>query len=214
MMSIIKFLFGLITCYLIGSIPTAYLFGWKLKGIDIRHYGSGNVGATNAIRVLGKGPGSIVLLADALKGLLAVVVLPLTLGFNQVGVLVLFGMTAVFGHIWTVFLHFKGGKGIATSLGVLIGLMILVASLKKVVFLTLLIWTIVFVCFGYVSLASILAAVSFPLLMIMFPQPFEIVILGVTLCLTVVLKHRSNISRILSGQEPRVFFSFLQKPRS
>ena len=120
-MELLSTALSLVLAYFIGAIPTGYWAGRLLKGIDIREHGSKNMGATNVLRVLGKGPGIAVLLIDILKG-----VLPLTLIANLLGIsdpltLVLIGIAAVAGHNWTVFLGFKGGKGVATSLGVLIG---------------------------------------------------------------------------------------------
>ena len=112
---------AIILSYLIGSIPTAYIFGRIVKGVDIRKHGSGNVGATNAFRVLGAGFGITVLLLDALKGLVCVVnisdfILSRGLGLNPLMLRVILGLTAVAGHSWTVFLNFKGGKGMAVTL--------------------------------------------------------------------------------------------------
>lgn len=203
-----KTFLALILSYLIGSIPTAYLFGWFCKGIDIRQHGSGNIGATNAFRVLGKGLGSLVLALDILKGIAATVVLPVLLGMpDQVGLYVLLGLVAVAGHNWTCFLQFKGGKGIATSLGVLIGLTINIASIRPVLAATVFSWLIVFLISGIVSLSSIVAAVILPLSMVMTDQPFSLVSLGAVFCVFVVVRHRPNIKRLFSGKEPRVHFS-------
>ena len=123
---IILFL-GFAAAYIIGSIPTAYIFGRVLKGIDIREYGSGNIGATNVFRVIGKAPGIIVLIIDALKGLICVTYL--AAGFLYLAPVtrpelyrILVGLSAIAGHNWTLFLKFKGGKGVAASAGVAIGL--------------------------------------------------------------------------------------------
>jgi glycerol-3-phosphate acyltransferase PlsY len=196
-------LFGLLAAYLLGSIPTAYIFGKVLKGIDIREHGSGNVGATNAFRVLGKGPGTVVLLVDIAKGFLAVTLVGDFFGLDKILFRVLLALIAVSGHNWTVFLQFKGGKGIATSLGVLIGLAVKIAVLRPVLLICILTWTGVFFTTGYVSLASILAvlALSFSMLM---TQSLELVILGVIFCIFVVLRHQANIHRILSGTESQV----------
>lgn len=205
----IKILLSLLASYLLGSIPTAYLAGRLVKGIDIRKYGSGNVGATNAIRVLGKVPGIIVLVVDALKGILAAGFVPHVLGLEEIIWPVTCGLVAVAGHNWTVFLQFKGGKGMATSLGVLLGLMIRIAGLRLVVGISVLSWLLVFLASGFVSLASIVAAVVLPIAMVIFSQPFELVTLSVILCGFVILRHRPNIRRLVSGQEHRFnrFFS-------
>jgi len=131
---------GIIVSYLIGSIPTAYIFGRLYKNIDIREHGSGNVGATNVFRVLGKGSGFAVLMLDILKGILAVTVAADIVGLADIFGRIIMALSVVVGHNWTVFLKFKGGKGVATSLGVLLGLTIKIASIRPVLFLTVLIW--------------------------------------------------------------------------
>lgn len=206
METIIPITVSVVAAYFLGAIPTGYLFGRGLKGIDIREHGSKNMGATNVFRTLGKGPGAAVLLIDILKGIIPVTVIANILGLSDPLVLVLIGAAAVAGHNWTVFLKFKGGKGVATSLGVLIGLAIQIPGLRPVLLITIGIWTAVFLLFGYVSLASIMAAVALPILMVIFNAPFVIKIMAIVLCVLVVLRHRSNISRLLKGQENRVNF--------
>lgn len=195
---------GMIISYLIGAIPTAYIYGRVSKRIDIRHHGSGNVGATNVFRVLGKGAGTTVLICDILKGVLAVAVVPDFLRITEVIHRVILALVVVSGHNWTVFLNFKGGKGIATSLGALIGLTIKIAVIRPVLLGTVGVWLVCFLSTGYVSLSSIVASVFLPLMMAGTNQPIEIICLGVIFCLFVVLRHRPNIKRLLSGQEPRV----------
>ena len=126
--------------YLIGSIPVAYIFGRVLKGIDIREHGSGNMGATNAFRVLGKGPGMVVLILDIIKGIIPVTLLANAFGLGDALSLVIIAVAAVAGHNWTVFLGFKGGKGMATSLGVLIGLAIQFQGLRIILLLVTMTW--------------------------------------------------------------------------
>ncbi len=204
-------IFAIICSYLIGSIPTAYIFGKLYKGIDIRQHGSGNVGATNVFRVLGKKPGIIVLLLDILKGVVAVTVIADIFGLTQVIYRLILALGVVSGHNWTIFLKFKGGKGIATSLGVLIGLTIKIVSIRPVLLLTLFIWIVCFLISNIVSLSSIIAAVCLPFILIFTAQSFEIVCLGVVFCIFVVVRHRPNIKRLLSGQEPRVSPPFQKK---
>ena len=201
---------GLALSYLLGSIPTAYLFGKIYKGIDIRQHGSGNVGATNAFRILGKIPGTIVLLLDVLKGLLAVTLVgdifhPATENILWRAIL---GVVVVCGHNWTVFLNFKGGKGMATSLGVLIGLTIKFSQLLVVLLICLGVWSIIFLSSGYVSLASLIAAIALPIVMFFTKQSFEMKILGVVFCVFVIIRHQANIKRLLAGKESRVSFPF------
>ncbi len=197
-------LWGLILSYLIGSFPTAYVFVRVLKGVDIRDYGSGNVGATNASRVLGKGPGLFVLFLDVVKGILPVVWLGGALSLEGIVECVLLGVAVVCGHNWSVFLRFKGGKGIATSLGVLIGLAMNFPPFRPVLILTLSLWTVIFFVTGYVSLSSITAGFGLPVFMILTHQVVEMIILGCILCVFVFLRHIPNIRRLLQGQESRM----------
>lgn len=199
---------GLLCSYLLGAIPTAYLFGKFFKGIDIRQHGSGNVGATNAFRILGKSIGTSVLLLDILKGALAIVVVGNVFGLDKVFLRILLGVFVVVGHNWTVFLQFKGGKGIATSLGVLIGLALQFESLRIVLAITLLAWLIPFLISGYVSLSSMIAAVILPVAMLITKQAWELLGLGVVFCIFILLRHIPNTKRLLSGQERKVNFPF------
>lgn len=196
---------SIILAYLIGSIPVAYLFGRWLKKLDIREHGSGNMGATNAFRVLGRGPGWTVLALDIIKGLIPVTLVANAFGLQDSLSLVLIGLAAVAGHNWTVFLGFKGGKGIATSLGVLIGLAVQIPALRTVLGIVLIVWLVFFLSSGYVSLASVAAAVFLPVLMVVYDAPFAITVMAIVLCIFIVLRHRSNIKRLSMGQESRAF---------
>ena len=195
-----------IVSYLIGSIPTAYIFGKFYKGIDIRQHGSGNVGATNVFRVLGKEAGTIVLVLDILKGLIAVTLVADLFGITEIIQRVILAVCVVSGHNWTIFLKFKGGKGIATSFGVLIGLTLKITIIRPVLFWTMVVWIVCFLITRFVSLASIVAATALPVIMVVTHQPFELICLGILFCIFVVLRHRPNIKRLLSGQEHRVCF--------
>lgn len=199
-----KLLIGIILSYLIGSIPTAYIFGRLYKGIDIREHGSGNVGATNVFRVLGKGPGALVLLLDILKGVIAVAVISTLLSLDHVVHYIVLAVFVVGGHNWTVFLNFKGGKGVATSLGVLIGLTLKLASIRIVLLITITAWILCFLTTRIISISSIIAAVILPITMAVTHQPFSLVCLGVVFCIFVVIRHRPNMRRLLKGEEPRV----------
>jgi glycerol-3-phosphate acyltransferase PlsY len=193
-------LLSLLICYIIGSIPTSFLVAKYLKGIDIREHGSGNVGATNTARVVGKGWGLLVLAVDILKGLVCVtLVAKLFLRWGvpvdeQVYPLIL-GAMAIAGHIWTVFLGFKGGKGIATSSGVFIGVA------PKVLLVALVIWIAVFLWKRYVSLASIISAVSIPLMVSVMGYPSLFVLISSAICAVTVYKHYPNIKRLVRGEE-------------
>jgi glycerol-3-phosphate acyltransferase PlsY len=174
-----------------------------MKNIDIREHGSGNVGATNAFRVLGKVPGTAVLIIDIIKGIVPIVVVAGFLApypFGRIAAAV----GAVCGHNWTCFLNFKGGKGIATTLGVLIGLTVAIPEARVAVLLCVAAWIVSFLISGIVSVSSIIAAVALPILMVVFNVPTSLIILSVVFCVFVVFRHRPNIQRFLKGQEPKV----------
>ena len=203
---------AIIISYLIGSIPTAYIFGRIVKGVDIRKHGSGNVGATNAFRVLGAGFGITVLLLDALKGVVCVVnladyVLGRGFALNSLMLRVILGLTAVAGHSWTVFLNFKGGKGMAVTLGVLVGLSIKFPVLRIILLAEIALWLAVFLSSRIVSLASIVSAIAFPVFFIIFRQPPYLVLMSLILSLLIVFRHKSNIFRLLRRQESQINFS-------
>lgn len=201
---------GILISYFIGSIPTAYIFGRVLKGIDIRKFGSGNVGATNALRVLGKRPGIMVLVLDILKGFVVVLflgnfVLAKIAGISDETVRIFLGLSCISGHNWTIFLRFRGGKGIATTFGVLLGLTIKIASLKMVLSLVILTWVLTFIILRIVSLASVLTGISLPIYMILFKQPNVLTLSSIILAIFIILRHKLNLKRILQGKEPRLF---------
>ena len=201
----------IIISYLLGSIPTAYIFARLLKGVDIRKFGSGNVGATNAFRLLGKGWGITILILDILKGFLPVILLgdffTKQLGLTQAqNIFILIGLSCIAGHNWTIFLRFKGGKGVATTLGVLLGLAFKIPGLSLVLGLTVLVWFGSFFIARIISLSSVLAALSFPLFTILFRQSIIVISLGILLSIFIILRHKSNIQRLLAGQESRISF--------
>jgi len=202
---------GILISYLIGSIPTAYVFGRLLKGIDIRNFGSGNVGATNAFRVLGRGSGIAVLVLDILKGFVAVVflgnvVVSKVTFMPQETLRLILGLSCISGHNWTIFLRFKGGKGIATTFGVLWGLSIKIASLKLILGLLILTWILIFVIVRIVSVASVLSGIALPVYTIIFKESNALILLSVLLCIFVILRHKSNLKRVFQGKEPRLTF--------
>jgi glycerol-3-phosphate acyltransferase PlsY len=193
--------------YLLGSVPFGYLAG-RLQGIDIREAGSGNVGATNVVRVLGKGYGYPVFVLDFLKGFVAVTISMLiapgrSSTWNSPEIFgILAAMSSVLGHSYPVWLKFKGGKGVATSAGALLRLAPL-ATLIGIV-----IWTIVFWLTRYVSLASITAAVALPIIILLVSshnENNEIPLVYSSTCIAAVIiwRHRSNLSRLIRGTEPR-----------
>ncbi|MBN1793722.1 MAG: glycerol-3-phosphate 1-O-acyltransferase PlsY [Candidatus Omnitrophica bacterium] len=198
-----KLLLGLIFSYVLGSFPTAYIIAKKMKNVDIRHFGSGNVGATNAARLIGYRAGSLVLLIDVLKGLLPATCIAQicssgleTISPSQVSCL--YGLAAFIGHNWSCFLGFKGGKGVATAAGVFLGVIpdaVLIAGGA---------WIIVVFATRYVSLGSILAAVAIPVLAIILNKPPEIVLISVLISSAVVYRHKSNINRLIHGAENKL----------
>lgn len=202
-------IFGILLSYLIGSIPTAYLFGKLAKGIDIRKHGSGNVGATNAFRVLGAPIGITVLILDALKGAACVIFiadlsLRQAIAIDSLLLRAILGAVAVLGHSLTIFLRFKGGKGMATTLGVMIGLSAKAPAIGIILVIELLVWIAVFAASRIVSLSSIASAVFFPVLFIIFRQPLPLILIGLLLSIFVIFRHKSNIYRLLRNQEPRL----------
>lgn len=202
-MILLNILYAIAISYLIGSIPTGYIIAKLLKGIDIRDHGSGNVGATNLMRTVGKVPGITGLLIDVAKGIVPVTVIAAVfympdMAVNEPLFKVILGLSAVFGHIWTIFLKFKGGKGVATTIGVFLGLAPAVTTIG------LLIWVILALIFKYVSVSSIAMAVSLPVLMAFFQSPIEYTLLSVILCIFITYKHKANIRRLINGTEYKI----------
>ncbi|MEB3199880.1 MAG: glycerol-3-phosphate 1-O-acyltransferase PlsY [Synechococcaceae cyanobacterium] len=207
-MALLPNLFVLIAGYLLGSIPFGWLAGRWLAGVDLRQQGSGSTGATNVLRVVGKGPALVVFVLDVLKGTLAVLLAKAVLqpldSFTAVSDwwVVAAGLAALAGHSWPVWLGGKGGKAVATGLGMLLGLTWPVGLACFGVFLTLLTVSRI------VSLSSIVAALALPLLMLAWfgsggirPAYLTLAVLTTVL---VVWRHRSNLQRLLAGQEPRL----------
>ena len=188
--------FSLILGYLLGSIPSGWLAGRWLKGIDLRELGSGSTGATNVLRQVGKGPALVVFLIDVGKGAAAVLIAR-ALGLGD-WIQVLAGLTALAGHIWPVWLGFKGGKAVATGLGMFLGLAWPVGLASFGVFLA------VFSLSRYVSLASVLAAISLPLLMAAGSAASANLVVALVAMLLVLWRHRSNIQGLINGTEPKL----------
>ncbi len=184
--------------YLLGSIPTGFLCGKYLKNIDLREKGSGSTGATNVLRNIGKWPALFVFIIDVLKGFISVELAYIFTQDNYFEVLA--GLFAISGHIWPIWLKGKGGKAVATGLGMFLALSLEVGFASLGVFL------IILSKFKIVSLASIFAAISLPILMYLnigsFNHPFTLMSLVVSLL--VIWKHRSNINRLLKGVEPSI----------
>jgi glycerol-3-phosphate acyltransferase PlsY len=197
-----QFPVALVLAYLVGSIPTGYLIGRLLRGIDIRSYGSGNIGAANALRVLGKPAGITALALDVAKGFVAVTAFaalaasgrsPLSPSMMKIAL----GIVAIAGHNWTIFLRFKGGKGVATSAGVFLGIAWAPVLISAGVFAVLVRATRI------VSVGSIGGAVVLPIAMYALDADPEFVAFGTVAAALVIVRHRSNIKRLLRGEEHR-----------
>ncbi len=200
-----KEFFLIITAYFIGSIPTALIISRKFFGIDIREYGSGNMGATNAFRILGAKFGTIIMAVDVLKGMLAVglfYLLPyyITNEFERTNFMIALGLSAVIGHIFPVFADFKGGKGVATLLGMILAIQPYIALTCIGVFLIVLFFT------RYVSLSSILGAIMLPICVLWIWNEDELTyrVFALLVAAMVIITHQKNISRIIKGAENRV----------
>lgn len=196
-----------IVAYLLGSIPSAVWVGKARYNIDVREHGSKNAGATNTFRVLGKKPGIVVLSIDIIKGALATFLPVIVLNSNLrienehiIQIQILAAVFAVVGHVFPIFAQFKGGKGVATSLGVIIGLQPLAALVCVVLFL------IVFILFQFVSLGAIVAALSFPLVIRFIIQEDSnwLFCFSILLSFLVIFAHRKNIGRLMKGEEAKM----------
>ncbi len=203
-----------LAAYLIGAIPTAVWVGKRFYNTDVRQHGSGNAGATNTFRVLGKKPGSIVMAVDIFKGWAATSLAGLLVFWDAIpadqliAYKLLLGVVAVIGHIFPVYVGFKGGKGVATLMGMVLAVYLQVALICLGVFIVVVLLT------KYVSLSSMLAAISFPLLLLLpafKPEEPLLLIFGVLIAIMVVLTHRKNINRLLQGVESKVNFGLSKK---
>ena len=201
------FLITFIGAYLLGSIPTSVWYGIGYFGVDVRQHGSGNAGATNTFRILGKRAGTIVMLIDVLKGWTATCLALLLYYFNEIGdeqlltYKIVFGLVAIVGHIFPVFVRFKGGKGVAT----LLGMVLAVHGELALVCITIFILTLL--ASQVVSLSSMLATLAFPVFSLLgvFGQPDPLLVaFGFVMFIMVVVTHQKNIVRLLKGNESRV----------
>ena len=197
----------IIAAYIIGSIPTSYIAGKLFKGIDIREHGSGNVGATNAVRVLGVKIGIPVMLVDILKGAVPVIIANRTMtGVDHSSEwLLLVGVATIVGHIFTLFLKFKGGKGVATSAGVFGALTPISLGCALAVFIILVAVS------KYVSLGSIFAALTLAISQIVLyltgkDTGLYLLILTCLIAFLIIIKHKKNIGRLLKGNENKLTF--------
>ncbi|MGM9558741.1 glycerol-3-phosphate 1-O-acyltransferase PlsY [Anaerovibrio slackiae] len=182
--------------YLLGSIPNGLILGKAIWGVDLRQHGSKNIGATNAWRTIGKAGGISIFALDFLKGAVSAY-LGLHLGGSELAG-VLCGILAIAGHSWSVFLSFKGGKGVATGLGVIAALMPMVTLIVFAVWFAIVYFT------GYVSLGSIVGAALVPILTLFFGLHTEFLILGLIAAVFIIYRHKSNIERLLNGTESKI----------
>lgn len=195
----------LISAYLLGSIPSAVWIGKYFYKIDVREYGSGNAGATNVFRVLGKKAGIPVLLIDVLKGFLAVRLsyfsqsIPDTNQFTNLELVL--GIASLVGHIFPIFASFRGGKGIATLLGIVLSILPFAAVISMLIFI------IVLLISKYVSLSSMTAAVSFPIIVIVVfnTQTPSLIIFSILIAIMVLITHQKNIERLLRREESKAY---------
>ena len=199
----VQYILGALLGYLLGSLPTGFLVA-QARGVDIRRLGSGNIGATNAFRVLGRTAGTLVLVVDGLKGYAACTWMVDALlrwqGLTPEGgepVRIVAGVCAVLGHSFTCWLRFKGGKGVATSAGVFFALAPLATGIGLAT------WVIVFAISRYVSLASIVASIVLPAAAWLTPNSLGLRLVTSAMGVTVIWRHKSNIQRLLQGTEHR-----------
>jgi glycerol-3-phosphate acyltransferase PlsY len=204
----IPILIVVLVAYLLGSIPSSVWIGKIFYGIDVREHGSGNAGTTNTIRILGYKAGIPVFIIDALKGWFAVFLTKIVFGYfpsieMPEYMSLIAAVAVVLGHIFPVFAGFRGGKGVATLLGVGFGLIPIPALIALGIFM------VVLLCFGYVSLASITAAVTLPFITYFFVMPGKLLLLLLTIAVAIFIPitHRQNIKRLLNGTENK----FLKK---
>jgi acyl phosphate:glycerol-3-phosphate acyltransferase len=190
---------AIIVSYLIGSISFSFLAGKFLKGIDIREHGSGNAGATNTLRVLGKGPGLSVFVLDIFKGVLAIWIAAWLVP-DSIKVEILCGFAVVAGHNWPLYFNFKGGKGIATTIGVMLTL-----CFWPVIFAGILAILVIFIT-RYVSIGSLLFATLLPLFIWWMDKPLEILWLSLVVFVFAYVRHRTNIIKLWNGKENKISF--------
>jgi glycerol-3-phosphate acyltransferase PlsY len=187
---------ALVAAYLVGSLPTGFLVARAFGLGDIRRHGSGNIGATNVLRTLGRGAAVLTLAGDIAKGYAAV-----WLGSRLVpggDAAAACAVAAVAGNCWSIFLRFRGGKGVATGLGALLRLV------PWAVGPAALVWVAITASFRYVSLGSVLAALCVPLGAVLLGYPWTSVVAAAVVAVVIVVRHRANISRLLAGNEPRL----------
>jgi len=206
-MSIVSLFLGVILSYFLGSIPTGYIAGKVLQGVDLRKVGSGNPGTTNVYRSLGLAPAIVVFAVDMSKGLVPVLFFPrifIQAWADDPSIVLIYqiflGLMAIAGHVWSIFLSFKGGKGVGTAFGVFLGIA------PSASLLSLVVWAIIVLSMGIVSLGSLSAAVTFPIFLLLtqrdiLQERIPLLFFGALIAVLVVYTHRSNILRLVRGEE-------------
>lgn len=187
---------ALVLAYVAGSIPTGLWLGLRLKGVDIREHGSKNIGATNTMRVLGKKLGAVALAGDVAKGLVAVLLIARVSEWAYAPLAC--GLAAIVGHTFSVFIKFRGGKGVATSAGVFFGLAPIPMAIALAVF------AVVVALSRMVSAGSVSGAVAMIIAILVFPNSAVLQVITVAVAVLVIVRHRTNIRRILAGTESRI----------
>lgn len=190
-----KIVIYIILSYLIGSIPNALWIGKFFLNKDVRHYGSGNVGATNAARVLGYKYGTLTLILDILKG-----AIPTIIGYSISPIVgILMGLSSVIGHTYSIYINFQGGKAVATTVGIFI-----IISPYSILSLVFVFFGIVYLT-GYVSVASMMSAILLPIMMIVFKAEYVEILFALFIAILIVYRHRSNIKNLINKKEANFF---------
>lgn len=186
----------LLAAYLLGAFPSSYVIAKATRGIDLRQHGSGNLGATNAFRVLGWKAATPVFILDILKGWLPTFVFPRIDNHPAWEWALAYGAAAIIGHVFSVYVRFKGGKGVATGTGVFLALA------PTAVLVAMIVWGVLLYFTGIVSLASIISAATLPLAVLVLGQPLAVLLLAVAVATFIIYAHRANIRRLMRGEEP------------
>jgi len=200
-----NYIFGIILSYLLGSIPFGYLVGKYLKNVDIRERGSGNIGTANAFRVMGAKYAILVLIGDCLKGFLAVFLARRLLIIDNISFYLIIGLFAIIGHNWSIFLKFKGGKGIATTYGVVFSFYPIISLISA------LIWGIIVITIKIASLGSIISVFSMLILSFIFNTTLEFKYFLIVINLLALFRHRSNIIRLMQHKENKIITEIKNK---
>ncbi len=198
--------FLILLSYLMGSIPFGYLVGKYLKGIDIREYGSGNIGVANIFRIMGTKYALIVLIGDCLKGYIAVLIAKnIITAESEYWVLLIIGLFAIIGHNWSIFLNFKGGKGIATTYGVVLSFFPYIAIIAAII------WSVIVLKTKFAALGSIISVFSMIILSLIFSTPIEFKIFIVSIFIFAIIRHLNNIDRLLKKEENKIINNKFKK---